>query len=99
MKNQLTTISDFRALHNLSTVKFARLRVKAERLNPGVKMASHHHEGIHNYNVLLRADLLEALLPPLKNVEDRVSLNDLYVKIAKLEAEMAKSSQSSEVVV
>jgi len=94
MKNQPITISDFRALHNLSTGRFARLRAKAEKLNPGVKMTSSHHKGIHNYNVLTRPDILEALLPPLKDVKDRVSLNDLYAKIARLEADASRAFES-----
>jgi len=81
------TISEFRARHNLSSLKFSRLRIKAERLNPGVKIASYYHEERHNHNILLRADLLEALLPPLKRTEAEVNLNDLYARISRLEAE------------
>jgi len=95
MKIQPVTISEFKKQHNLSNLKFARLRAKAERLNPGVQVASYYHENRHNYNVLLRADLLEALLPPIKCIEDEVILTDLYARVAKLEAEMSRAFQGA----
>ena len=91
-QNPMITISEFRKQHNLSNLKFARLRAKAERLNPGVKMTSYHHDKRHNYNVVLRVDLLEALLP-LKCVADKVVLENLYARIARLEAKASKTPE------
>jgi len=93
MKEQIV-ISEFRALHSISDVKFARLRVKAEKLNPGIQITSYHHEGRHNYNILIRPDLIEAILPPPKFVKEQVDLNDLYARIASLEAEMSSQKKA-----
>jgi len=79
-------ISDFRVRHNLSRAKFARLRAKAEKMNPGIVVASYHHKGLYNYNVLTRPDLIEALLPPFLRTADEINFNDLYALISELEA-------------
>jgi len=93
MKEQIV-ISEFRKIHNISDVKFARLRAKAEKLNPGVVITRYHYEGRHNHNVLIRPDLIEAILPPPKYVKEQVNLNDLYARIASLEAEMSTQKKA-----
>jgi len=86
-------ISEFKAIHGLSGRAFSRLRERAQGEYPGEKLTELHYQRIHNNNVVLRPDLLEAFLPPNELVNgDRttaedVNFSDLYARISKLEAD------------
>ena len=82
-------ISEFRETHGLSNRGFAKLRDRAQ-MTYSTKLTELHYQGIHNNNVILRPDLLEAFLPggsmEVDKLEDGMNVRDLYERLARLEA-------------